>query len=71
MFERSKRGGLTFVGSKRYSKANNKEMGCLYDPNQESSFITFLDANSLYPSAMIQPLPHSELKFVDDVTLEK
>ena len=26
-FERSKRGGLTFVGSKRYSKANNKDMG--------------------------------------------
>ena len=70
-FERSKRGGLTFVGSKRYSKANNKEMGCLYDPNQESSYITYLDANSLYPSAMVQPLPHSDIKFVDDITLEK
>jgi hypothetical protein len=46
-------------------------MGELYDPNEESSYITYLDANSLYPSAMVQPLPHSDIKFVDDITLEK
>ena len=53
-FERSKRGGLTFIGNKRYSKANNKDMGKLYNPNEESSYITYLDANSVYPSIMVQ-----------------
>ena len=31
MVEKAKRGGLTFVGSKRYAKANNKRMGENYD----------------------------------------
>ena len=31
MIEKAKRGGLTFVGAKRYAKANNKQMGT-YDP---------------------------------------
>ena len=70
-FERSKRGGLTYVGSKRYSKANNKERGELFNSSEESSYITYLDATCLYPSVMIQPLPHSELKFVEHVNLEK
>ena len=30
MIEKSKRGGSTFVGAKRYAKANNKHMGDKY-----------------------------------------
>ena len=63
MVEKSKRGGLTFVGSKRYAKANNKHMGENYDSKQESSYITYVDANNLYGWAMVQPLPYKELKF--------
>ena len=57
MIEKSKRGGLTFVGAKRYAKANNKHMGENYDPKKESTYITYLDANNLYGYAMVQPLP--------------
>jgi hypothetical protein len=46
-------------------------MGDLYNPNEESSYITYLDANSLYPSVMVQPLPHSDIKFVNNVSLEQ
>ena len=70
MFERSKRGGLTFVGSKRYVKANNKEMGKFYDKTKESSYITYVDANNLYGQAMCQPLPYKDIKFDNDITLE-
>ena len=72
MFERSKRGGLTFVGSKRYAKANNKEMGTLYDKEKKSSYITYVDANNLYGWAMVEPLPYKDIKFekVDSATLQ-
>ncbi len=56
MIEKSKRGGLTFVGAKRYAKANNRQIGT-YDPKIESSYITFVDANNLYGWAMVQSLP--------------
>ena len=48
MFERSKRGGLTFVGRNRYAKANNKEIGKHYDIKQESSYINCVDAKIIY-----------------------
>ena len=65
MIERSKRGGLTFVGSKRYAKANNKQMGVdNYNPKIESSYITYVDANTLYGWAMVQSLPYKDIKFV-------
>ena len=64
MIEQSKRGGLTFVGSKRYAKANNKHMGKEnYDKTKESTYISYVDANNLYGFAMVQPLPHKNLKF--------
>ena len=65
MIEKSKRGGLTFVGAKRYAKANNKQMGVEnYDPKIESSYITYVDANNLYGWAMVQSLPYKNIKFV-------
>ena len=64
MFEKSKRGGLTFVGSKRQSKASNKEMGEMYDPKKESSYITYVDANNLYGYAVSEALPTKILNLV-------
>ena len=63
MIEKSKRGGLTFVGARRYAKANNKHMGDAYDSKQESSYIAYVDANNLYGWAMVQPLPYKDIKF--------
>ena len=53
MSERDIRGGIT-QAVHRYAKASNKYMG---DPEEESSFLQYLDAKNLYGWAMIQPLP--------------
>ena len=63
MIEKSKRGGLTFVGAKRYARANNKQMET-FDPKIESNYITYVDANNLYGWAMVQSLPYKDIKFV-------
>ncbi len=57
MVEKSKRGGLTFVGAKCYAKANIKHMGENYDSKKDSSYITYVDVDNLYGRAMAQPLP--------------
>ena len=64
MFERGIQGGMTQVVH-RYASANNKYMRDLYDPNKESSYIQYLDANNLYGWAMSQLLPTSKFKWVD------
>ena len=62
MIERSKRGGLCYVSSKRYVKANNHYLPD-YDDNQEENCIIYEDANSLYAWAMTQALPYKYLRF--------
>ena len=66
MFETPMRGGLTCVGSNRPSKANHKEMGEMYDPKRESSYITYVDANDLYGYALSEALPYEDIKFDND-----
>ena len=69
MFERGIRGGITHV-SKRYAEANNKYMKD-YNPNKETSYIQYLDANNLYGWAMSQQLPTHGFKWMKDITVEK
>ena len=47
MFKSGIRGGIT-QAVHRHASANNKYMGDLYDPNKESSYLQYLDANNLY-----------------------
>ena len=63
MFEQGIRGGITHI-SKRYAEANNKYMKD-YNPNKTSTFIPYLDANSLYSWAMSQKLPTHGFKWID------
>ena len=70
IIERSKRGGLCFVGSKRHVKANNHYLDD-YDETKPEDYILYLDANSLYGCAMSQYLPYTDPKYDNDVTLEE
>ena len=69
MFEQGIRGGITHI-SKRYAEANNKYMKD-YNPNKETSYIQYLDANNLYGWAMSQQLPTHGFKWMKDITEEK
>ena len=69
MFERCIRGGITHI-SKRYAEANNKYMKN-YNPDVESSFIQYLDANNLYGWAMSQQLPTHGFSWMKNITKEK
>ena len=69
MFEQGIRGGITHI-SKRYAEANNKYMKD-YNPNEDSTFIQYLDANNLYGWAMSQNLPTHGFKWMRNITLEK
>ena len=68
MFERGIRGGITHI-SKRYAEANNKYMKN-YNPDVESSYIQYLDANNLYGWAMSQQLPTHGFKWMRNLTKE-
>ena len=65
MVEEGIRGGMCHAVH-RYVKANNKYMKN-YDEKEESSFLGYLDANSLYGWAMEQNLPVDGFKWVRDI----
>ena len=67
MFECGIRGGIT-QAVHRYAPANNKYMGEKFDPENVSSFLHYLNANSLYDWAMSQPLPTGGFKWVNDLS---
>jgi hypothetical protein len=61
-FESGIRGGIS-VASHRHAKANNKYLPD-FDKNKPSSFISYLDCNSLYSTIMCEPLPTNEFTWL-------
>ena len=62
-FERGIRGGISVI-THRYAKANNPYMK-LCNPENDTSYIIYLDANNLYGWAMVQPLPYGGFRWVE------
>ena len=67
MVEAGVRGGLTNAVT-RHVKANNKHLQ-KFDPNEESVYIGYFDANNLYGLSMSQPLPYGGFCWVDPENL--
>ena len=65
MIESGMRGGVCMI-SLRYSKANNKVMGVMYDTSRPTIYIIYLDANNLYGWAMSQYLPTGGFEWVPE-----
>ena len=63
-FEWGIRGGITQV-VRKYASANNKYMGDKFDPNKDTTYLQYLDANNLYGWAISQPLPTRAFKWID------
>ena len=63
--EKRTRGGISYI-AKRYGKANNKYMND-YNPEEPSTFITYLDKNNLYGWAVSEYLPHETFEWVKNV----
>ena len=64
MFELRIRSGITQV-VRKYTLANNKYMGDRFNPNEDTTYLQYLDANNLYGWTMSQPLPTGGFKWVD------
>ena len=60
--EKGLRGGISYI-TKRYSKANNKDIKN-HDPRKPSKFITYFDMNNLYDWAIHGYLPYGEFKWL-------
>ena len=60
--EKGMRGGISTI-THRYAVANNKYMKN-YNPEVESSYIPYLDANNLYGWAMSQKLPTGDFRWI-------
>ena len=63
MFEHGIRGGIT-QAVHCYASANNPYMESLYDPEKESSYLQYLDANNLYGWAVSQSLPTGRFRWI-------
>ena len=64
MFERGIRGGIT-QAVRKYASANNKYIGDKFDPNEDTTYLQYLDTNNLYGWVMSQPLPTGGFSWVD------
>ena len=67
--EKGMRGGISYI-AKRHSKVNNEYM-VSSDVNKSSKFITYLDVNNLYGSAMSQYLPYSGFRCLNQIEIGK
>ncbi len=55
-YEKGTRGGILTI-TMRYGEANNPYMGEKYDPEKQTKYLAYLNANNLYRWAMSNPLP--------------
>ena len=58
------RGGYC-AASKRYSKANNRDLPN-FDPNQEKNHLFYIDANNLYGHSMSSSLPLDQFRWLEE-----
>ena len=67
VFEQWIRGGGSEITQAvhKYALANNKYKGDQFNPNEDTSYLQYLDTNNLYDWAMSQPLPTGGFKWVD------
>ena len=66
MFEKGIRGGICH-SVYRHAKANNKYMK-IYDENNESSYIIYMDADNFYGYAMSKKLPVDGFEWIEDLS---
>ena len=64
IFERRIRGGIT-QAVRKYTSANNKYMGDKFNPNEDTTYLQYLDTNNLYVWAMSQLLLTGGFKWTD------
>ena len=63
--EKGTRGEVSYI-AKRYAKANNKYMND-YGLEKLSTFITYLDKNSLYGWSMSEYLPYEKFEWLENI----
>ena len=63
------RGGISII-THRYAKANNPYMK-FYNPEDDTTYIMYLDANNLDGWAMIQQLPYGGFRWVEPKFYDK
>ncbi|XP_075229945.1 uncharacterized protein LOC142329342 [Lycorma delicatula] len=62
--EKGTRGGVAMI-SNRYAKANNPNIPDQYDPSEPTSWVQYYDCNNLYGTAMVEPLPHANFRWLN------
>ena len=68
-FKRMIRGGISMI-STRYAEANNPYMGDSYNPEKETSYIFYFDANNLCGYIMTDKLPYRGFKWMTREEME-
>ena len=63
--EKGLREGISYIAN-RYAKPNSKYIND-YDPKVSSTFISYLDMNNLYGSAMSEYLPSETFKWLKNI----
>lgn len=58
------RGGVSTVGTIRHGRANNPSLGRKYNKKDPTSWLYYIDANSLYQYIMCQLLPYGGYRWI-------